>query len=373
MKNDPSELQRVLAEMAVLIENNAEPNQKLYSLFFQNPELSFKLVDLINNLEDEQVETDPSIYSACVFSLDICVAQLQAGAEANNKITTKVLNQLMNHLAAAINSQKHSLSFWLPVLNAFYEVHVELTEELKAAYFNLASDEEELSDELDQTSHLDTIRDLILDLSDLSIFDIAENFFAQSYAMPADFFADLIVDLYNIPEGHEIALLTLLHPKAEVRDVVVSVFDQIMDKIRLTSAALTRLQTIKYWYPESYRAYFDKWIKEQRKKGVVFEKEPKPTNVTITATEIDGTGSQGVFITVKAGRKNRLCGLLFNYQIGIKDAWITPTITNKEVKEYHSQAFDESVTLREVDNDYLRMMTEHFIAVSVAHGEVPNL
>src|SRR3546814_12999885 len=67
--------------------------------------------------------------------------------------------------------------------------------------------EEELISE-DEVDHLNSIREMIAELSDLSVFDIAENFFAQSYAMPADFFTDLILDLYSIEEGQDIALLT---------------------------------------------------------------------------------------------------------------------------------------------------------------------
>ena len=286
----------------------------------------------------------------------------------------KALPQLMERLADLINDRKHSLSYWLPILNAFYEVHVELTQTLKDAYFNLASEEgEESDDETDEFSHLESIRDLIHELSDLSIFDIAENFFAQSYAMPADFFTDLLVDLYSINEGHDIALLTLVHPKADVRDVVISTLDQIIEKITFSSVSLSRLQTIKYWYPESYHPIFDRWIKIQRKKEVIFAPEPIPASVKFKATEIDGSGSQGVFIHARKKRKNRLGGLLLRYDSGIKDTWITPTIPAAEVADYYHQAFEESVTLREVDMAYFQMIVEHFLAISVQHNEVPSL
>ena len=67
--------------------------------------------------------------------------------------------------------------------------------------------------------------------------------------------------------------------------------------------------------------------------------------MTIKATEVDGTGSQGIFIHVRKNRKNRLCGLLLKYDLGIKDAWITPAISSAEVKDYYNQAFEENVTL----------------------------
>jgi hypothetical protein len=374
MSDPTKELQQLLAEMAVLIDRDDDPDPQLYAVFFQHPEYAFQLVELLNNLDENIIHEGPPIYSACVFAFDVCVAQLQAATEMNNKVIAKSLLQLMNRLADLINTRKHSLSYWLPVLNAFYEVHVELTQQLKDAYFELASEEgEESDDETDEFSHLESIRELIHELSDLSIFDITENFFAQSYAMPADFFTDLVIDLYSIVEGHDIALLTLLHPKAEVRSIVVSTFDQIIDKITLSSLSLSRLQTIKYWYPESYAPIFDRWIKVQRKKEVVFEPEPTLARVKIKATEVDGSGSQGVFVHIRKNRKNRLGGLLFKYGFGIKDTWITPAIPAKEVVYYYHQAFTESVTLREVDIEYFQMMVEHFLAVTIKHGEVPHL
>lgn len=372
MTNESEELQSLLTEMATLIEQKADPDPQLYTLFFQQPELAFKLVDLINNLE-EHLEEGLSVYSACVFALDICVAQLQGAAEADNKVCAKTLSQLMEYLAEVINLEQHSLSFWLPVLNSFYEAHVDLTEHLKDAYFDLATQEEDLLPEGDQISHLDAIRDLIHELSDLSVFDIAENFFAQSYAMPADFFADLIVDLYNIEEGADIALFTLLHPKADVREIAVSTLSQIIESITLSSISLSRLQTIMHWYPESYHSLFNSWIKIQRKKGVVFATEAEGAKVGIKATEVDGTGSQGIFIHARKNRKNRLCGLLLKYNLGLKDAWITPVISSKEVTEYYSQAFDENVTLRDVDLSYFIMMVEHFLALTIDHSDMPHV
>lgn len=373
MTNDPGELRRLIAEMAVLIEQNDDPDPQLYALFFQHPEFAFQLIELINKLDEELIHDGPPIYSACIFALDICVAQLQAATEANNKISAKSLNQLMNRLAEIINTNNHTLSFWLPILNAFYEVHVELTQELKDAYFELASQEDDTVDDGDPLSHLDSIRDLIQELSDLSIFDIAENFFAQSYAMPPEFFADLIVDLYSIEEGQDIAILTLLHPKVEVREIAVATLNQILDKVTLSSVSLSRLQVIKHWFAESYHPTFDHWIKTQRKKGVVFEPEPELATMTIKATEVDGTGSQGIFVHVRKNRKNRLCGLLLKFGLGIKDAWVTPVIPAAEVADYYRQAFEESVTLREVDIYYFQMMIEHFLAVTIERGDIPYL
>lgn len=373
MTANQADLENMLEEMARSLEKDLDPPPHSYALFFQHPEVSFRLIEKMDAIEETPDHNYPPLYSACIFAMDICVAQLQAATEGKNKVTEKILNQLMSHLAQAINTHAHSLGFWLPVLNAFYEVHVELSDELKNAYFDLANLEDGSQPEVSQLSHLDAIRDLIHDLSDLSVFDITENFFAQSYAMPPDFMGELVTDLYSIEEGQEIALLALLHPNAEVREVVVNTLDQLMNTVQLSSMSLSRLEAIKHWYPKDYQPFFNRWIKTQRKKGVVFEPEPKLAPLSIKATEVDGSGSQGIFIHLRKNRKNRLSGLLLKFGIGVKDAWVTPVIKATEVADYYQQAFEESVTLREVDLDYLKMMVEHFLAVSIEQGDMVNL
>lgn len=370
--NSIENLKKWIADMAQLLDQNEDPPSESYSYFLEEPELALCLVELIDSVIEEHIDDNRTYYSACVFALDICVAQLQVASEGGNKLASKTLEQLMSHLAQAIASNKHTLSFWLPILNAFYEVHVELSEELKNAYLELASEEDELTPE-EEVSHLNSIRDLIYELSDLSVFDIAENFFAQSYAMPADFFTDLLLDLYSIPEGHDIALLTLLHPKYEVRDVVVSTLDQLMSQITLSPIALSRLQVIKNWYPSTYHEQFNRWIKQQRKKGVVFSSETSTATIRIQASEVDGSGAQGIFIHMKKNRKNRLCGLLFKQEIGIKDAWITPFISTPDISRYYDEAFGDSIMLRPVDLSYLMMMTNHFLALTIEQGNIPDL
>ncbi|PJD92429.1 MAG: hypothetical protein CK424_05865 [Legionella sp.] len=361
-----------ITTIAGFIQQDQDIPTDCYGNFMDSPELAIQIIDVIEGLDERRVDANPSRYTACIFVLDICVAKLQTASESSSKLAHKTLNQLMSRLAQVICGGKHSLSFWLPILNAFYEVHTELSVELKDAYLTLANQEsiETLDDEV---THLSSIRDLITELSDLSVFDIAENFFAQSYAMPADFFIDLVLDLYHIEEGHDIALLTLLHPNREVRDVVVSTLDSLMPSITLSSISLSRLQMIKHWYPQEYHAQFNQWITLQRKKGVVFHRGQPAKIVQLKASEVDGGGAQGVFIHIRKKKQNRLCGLLLKSHLGIKDAWITPEITEKDVKRYYEEAFDDSIVLRSIDMPYLTMITNHFLHVTLAQDAMPDL
>lgn len=367
----PQRLKAWVYQVAQLLEDNRHLEPEHYTYLIQEPELALSIITLID-AQGEADEEDPSEYSACILAFDICVAQLQAAVEANNKLAAKTLQQTMSHLARVISSGHHSLGFWLPILNAFYEVHADLSDELQEAYYHLASDEDS-GQEADDVTPLNSIRDVIHELSDLSEFDIAENFFAQSYAMPPDFFIDLVLDLYSLEEGQEIGLLALLHPKHAVREVVVATLDQLIDHVTLSSLSLSRLQAIKNWYPETYHSTINRWIKVQRKKGVTFCVDKKMPTLRIKASEVDGTGSQGLFIHGKYARKNQLCGLLFKLDVGIKDAWITPDLSIQEVARHYDESFDDNVTLRKVDQAYLVMMTNHFLAVTIHSGDMPNL
>ncbi|OGV29497.1 MAG: hypothetical protein A3E88_00160 [Legionellales bacterium RIFCSPHIGHO2_12_FULL_35_11] len=368
-----TEIQTWIKEIEGYINRDEDISTESYADFIENPELALPIIDCIDELDEGSVEDSHATYTACVFILDVCVTQLQSAAENGNKIAAKTLKKLMSHMANIIKTAKHGLGFWLPILNAFYEVNVELADDLKSAYFELANQENKL-EIISERSHLDSIREVILDLSDLSIYDIAENFFAQSSAMPEEFFIDLVLDLYSIEEGQEIALLSLLHPKPEVRDYIVAAIDSIIHTVTLSSDSLSRLQVIKSWYPVSYHSMMDNWIKIQRKKGVVFNLQRNLSTITnIQGTEIDGGGAQGIFMQIKRSRKNRLCGLLLKSSIGIKDAWMTPVISVSDIKQYKAESFDETICLRKIDLEYLELMANHFLAETLESYGMPDL
>lgn len=374
MSKMQSHLQEWVIEIASLISTNADPEFDRYISFLKEPAMCLELVDLIDAQTESSIDEEDPMFSACIFAMDICVAQLQEAHESGNKLATKSIQQLMATLAKTINTGQHTLGFWLPILNAFYEAQLELSVDLQEAYFNLANQEDpEHEIHIDDGDHLKTMREMIAELSDLSVFDIAENFFAQSHAMPASFFADFIVDLYSIEEGQDIGLLALMHPNREVRETVLDTLAELIHTIVLSPISLSRLQAIKNYYPSEYHEQFQHFIKIQRKKGVVFHKEEGLPIVQINASEVDGSGAQGLFIHFKNGRLNRLAGLLFKRELGIKDAWLTPYLSGTEIKKYYKEAFNDRVTLRKVDKNYVVLITEHFLALSLAQGNMPDL
>ncbi len=366
-------VQETLMDIALAIEAHEEPSPEHYQVFINEPEVALKIVDQLHAMSEQEVDDDDAYYSACLFALDVCVAQLQSAIERGHSLGLKLMDQVMSCLAQAITHGPQSLGFWLPVLNGFYDAHIELSDALRDAYYTLASaDDEDMG--VSDADHLAAMKALIEDLSGLTVFEMTEHFFAQSYAMPPDFFEDLVTDLSSIEEGLDIPPLMLLHPKQEVRDVVFSTLDQLMPHMKLSSISLTRLQMIQSWYPETHHAIFDRWINIQRLKGVIFHREkPQFEMGRLMATEVDGSGAQGVFLNLTHQKTSRLCGLLFKQGLGIKDVWITPIIPSGQVQRYYQEAFDDTVMLRPVDEAYFLTMTKHFLALTREQGHVPGL
>ena len=365
------ELQVLIKKISLLMDNNLDLDPGYYDQLTRDPWVILKIIDLVLDINEQEIDNENTDYFACIFALEVCIEQLQVSSENGNILAKKALDELMLKISQSL--PKHSLNFWLPILNLFYTTHIELSPELKYAYMNFASMEEDEYVLESEESYIASMRDLMAELSDLSVFDQAEHFFAQSYAMPAEFFAELLSDLYSLDEGHEVALLLLLHPNVYIREVVFDTLNAILPHIILSSKSLSRLQEIKYWYPKTSHAQFESWIKNQRHKGVIFHRGPAQKIIKLKASEIDGSGAQGVFIHIQDQKINKLCGLLLKASIGVKDAWMTPILTAMDVVNYYKEAFDDSVMLRDIDLDYLQLVVNHFVAITLEKDKIPPL
>ena len=366
------QLEQWIDNMAAMIAAGDDPMSEEQLRFDQVPELVPALIHILSSQDASLLESNQAYFSSVIFALDVCVSQLRFAGEGGNRRAVHLMTELMDLLTDAIQQGPQGLNFWLPILNAFYDAQVELSPALQEAYLTLSEEESEafLDENLD---HLESIRDLIHELSDLSTFELAGHFFAQSHAMPPEFFGDLMMDLCSIDEGQDAALLALLHPRAEVREIVVMALDTLMPNMTLSSISLSRLQAIEAWASEDLHEQITYWIREQRKKGVVFRQEEPATLTKMQASEIDGGGAQGLFLQLKQNRATRLAGVLLKDGFGVKDSWITPKITATEAKRYSCEVLEDGVTLRTIDLEYIILMTNHFLALTLEQGNMPNI
>lgn len=363
-----AEINSLLHQIATSLEKDKAPELELYGPFLKNPQHALQLIDFIDQLNEDQDSEQFPLYSAAVFALDVSISQLRMELEQKSRSANQQITAIMNHLATIINRSEHDINFWLPIINVFYESKLELNSNLQSSYLNKLSTTEPT--QWQETSTLEAIQQLINELQDLSIFEVTEHFFAQSYAMPADFYGELILDLLQVDKGSEIAVLSLLHPKPEIRGIVSEILNESIDSIELPPQSLNHLQAIQRWYPVEQRSMFDRWIKKQRKKGIIFETLKPKQGFSLQASEIDGNFAQGIFIQTD---EPRLCGILCQFDIGIKDVWLTPVLPGDMLEHYTDEAFQGSISLRKIDVDYLIRIVNHTLSLNLERGQTPSL
>ena len=61
--------------VAVAIDEGVEPDLQLGLSFLSMPDLSFRVIDLLTEIGEDELETRNAYYSACIYVLDTCVAQ----------------------------------------------------------------------------------------------------------------------------------------------------------------------------------------------------------------------------------------------------------------------------------------------------------
>lgn len=365
-------LREWILDLAETIAAGDEPLSEGAPEFLDEPALISALTQMLGAIEESSLNENQALYAACLFALDVCVSQLKFLSDNGNKRATRAIETLMTSLTEVIQKGEQGINFWLPVMSAFYDAQVELSPTLQQMYIFLAEEEGEASQPED-FDHQEAMRGLIAELSDFSTFELAAHFFAQSHAMPPEFFGDLVVDLCGIKEGQDVAILALLHSRAEVRQIALLALDSVIDDITLSSIALSRLQAIQAWLPQAEQETVMRWIRMQRKKGVIFPKLVPAKLIKAEASEIDGGGAEGLFLQLEQDKKIRLAGVLLKDGFGLKDAWITPGITKDEVARYCSDVLDDGVTLRRVDLAYIVVMMNHFLAITLEAGEVPGI
>ncbi|MCC5792717.1 MAG: hypothetical protein JJT82_08965 [Legionellaceae bacterium] len=360
-----------LQTVARSLAKNEEPPVDFYQLWIDKPARVLLLIDRIDQYPDQELDTLEHEFSAAIIALDICVANLQSALENGQKSARGMLDRIMETLTEKMLEKKHGLPFWMPILNAFYDVQVELSQPLKNAYLWLADQSE--SEETAPEDTLDNIREMIQELSHHNIYEIAEHIFAQSHVMPPEFFAELLLDLFSLDEGQDIGLLSLMHPHPVIRASVLEVLNDILPQVRLSPASLSRLQAIRHWYFDGERRLIEGWIKQQRKQGVVFARPPVARNIRIRACEIDGSGTQGIILRMSHQRKPIMAGLLFKGACGIKDIWLNTLASQAVLEQQFKELFNEDLYSREVDLAYFTQLTNHFLQETLAMGSMPDL
>ncbi|PVZ65661.1 hypothetical protein [Pelagibaculum spongiae] len=159
--------------------------------------------------------------------------------------------------------------------------------------------------------------------------------------------------------------LSVLNDDIEQAKVAISILNQQPGK--LPPASLSRLIQVRNWLADPLKKPVDQLIKNAKKKGVsslssiLFSKE---NIVDCHMSAVDGSGAQGVMITLRDHDKFRLVALVFKQNLGIVDVSISPPLTNTFIKQHIKMAKDSIGALEKVSVDLIRKQLPIFISLN---------
>jgi len=126
---------------------------------------------------------------------------------------------------------------------------------------------------------------------------------------------------------------------------------------------------MRNWLPEDSRAALDAAVAAARRKGVSPAQWDDVEVCQLVTTGVDGSGAIGVLAHCRNKRKNVLGSLVLKHGFGVRDAWATFGVKQKEIES----AFVEVSLLDEfpVSADFIRRAVGHFLALGHETGLMP--
>jgi hypothetical protein len=347
--------------------SKSELDETLYENIWNYPEFIYFLIDKIANLAAGSEDTNQDLQASYLYGFSICLTQFKSGMDAKIKHMERHLIAAMDYMAEKITTSSPNVNFWMLFLNAYYDCQIELSPALKDAYFNMMEQHEGVIEDNDP---LESLAQYLEDLDGASTYEKADNIFVQGYAMPAEYFTDLVYDLIFLEKGRDVAILALLHPNAEVRGEVMEILHDLRHEIKWTAQDLLRLRMIRPWLSDNAQLMLEEILHEQRLHGGIFAPLATPRNVNIYATEIDGAGGQGIIFCWP--KSLVMAGVLLKQPVGIKDAWCVQ-LPDKSSFGHYLQSNTGGVTLKEVELSYIKKIFGHFLALTKAAQMMPPI
>lgn len=364
-------LKQLLDALAESMSKEVMLPENFYLELQNHPEYGLEILNLFPTF-DEEDEDDPYIM-ACFHYIELCLVHLRLAREHQQRWAEKLIDMFQHEL---IHLMTHypKVNYWMPIINLFFEADIELNDQVKSAYLNILEESQRSEESSLQQQIL--MQQLLSEKSDASEFEIAELFFAQTSALPLDYFPAFVNELlnYELPKALNTSTLFFLHPLKAVRLAVFEHAEKLFGNVKLPEASISRLPLIRQWLPDNERGYIDSILANQRKQGATFAEQHYRKIVEVKATEMDGSGAQALFFLIKNKDKSfQTAGVLVKKGFGIKDTWISPHLTRLKAQDYASQGMTENIILRKVDENYSEKLIAHHIYHSLNEEQVPSV
>jgi hypothetical protein len=334
---------------------------------YQNPVI--ELLELA--LKQNDKERSRSLIDALAYLFRNALEALRFDIEAGYKTASELAERVRRRLYTAARDAETDPEVIFFLTQCLCEAKIDLGEGLRAMVEQLIGKiGQEHTAELDPAELLGFIGDLVeqADGDEFALFSVLGE---SADGFPDEHRTVMAIALLYSGEAAaaEASIGWLLDPARSVRQSIANALGDAARQGNVTPTMLRRMITMRNWLPEDSRAALDAAVAAARRKGV----SPAPCDhvevCQLVTTGVDGSGAIGVLAHCRNKRKNVLGSLVLKHGFGVRDAWATFGVKQKEIES----AFAEVSLLDEfpVSADFIQRAVGHFLALGHETGLMP--
>ena len=333
---------------------------------YQNP--------VIELLELALTKKSGSLIEALAYLFRNALEVLRFDIEAGYKTASELAESVRRRLYAAASASETDPEVILSLIQSLGEAKIDLGESLRAMVEQLIEKiGQEHTAELglaDPAELLGFIGDIVKQ-ADGDEFALFSALGECGEGFPDDHRSVMAAALLYSGEAAavEASIGWLLDPAKSVRQSVANALEDVARKGSVTPKMLRRMITMRNWLPEDSRAALDAAVAAARRKGVSPAQWDVVEVCQLVTTGVDGSGAIGVLAHGRNKRKNVLGSLVLKHGFGVRDAWATFGVKQKDIESTFLEV--SRMDAFPVSAGFIRRAVGHFLALGHETGLMP--
>ncbi|RVU34342.1 plasmid pRiA4b ORF-3 family protein [Rheinheimera riviphila] len=339
--------------------------------FLEQPAVALHLIAVLltsSGLLNEQQQEHRGMLLQ--YSLKMCLTNDELSAAAIAEFQQMIEQQLRQYLHTQL---KPDFPVLRALINILFRAEILISDALLAqinqAEYPQPGDSAEFSEEV--LHHL--LADIAAECQDASLYELTDFLFEQFSQLPPEVAPMIAMMMLQATDEklRSSATLFLLHPHPLFRKAMLDALPSLAQKKLLRSTDLQRLVWLRNWLQQDAHPTLDRCIKLlQRQQLPAAPVAEKVTITAVTATPMDNSGAMMLIVELKQDRHFLLFSFMLKQGDGIKDAFITPPLTRKNLNEMKSNIQGEMPVVA-IDHEVMVALLEHFLLTSREQHRLP--
>ncbi len=335
-----------------------------------NPAVALQLIDILlassGMLTTRQQEHRGKLLQYCLKLLLIDEEAASPGVAA---LKQRIELRLRQYLQFQL---KPDFLLLRAVINILFRADILISDQLLAqinqAEYPQVVDSAEFSEEVLQN----ILAEIAAESRDASLYELAAFLFEQFSQLPppvAPMIATLLLQASDV-RLQQTATLFLMHPNPLFRQAMLDALPSLAQQKLLRATDLQRLVWLRNWLQQAAHPTLDRTIKLLQRQQLPMPIAVETTIVAASATALDHSGAMMLMVELTQGRQYLLFSFMLRQGDGVKDAFITPPLSRKNLHQMKVQIQGE-MPLVAIDISVMVALLEHFLLKSREHNRLP--